>query len=56
MAYWEFENNPELEVEFLVAERLGMTVAGLRANMSADEFVRWGVFLARRGQRRQVDP
>lgn len=54
MAYLQFEENAELEVEFVVAEKLCMTVAALRRDMSADEFVRWGVFLARRSQREQI--
>lgn len=53
-AYLEFEADGELEMEFVVAEALGLTVARLRAEMSNDEFVRWSVFLARRAQRRQL--
>lgn len=54
MAYLEFEANGELEMEFFVAEQLGMTVAALRSQMAADEFLRWGIYFARKAQRRQV--
>ena len=49
-AYLEFENDPELEFEFFLAEQLKMTVARLRAEMSNDELLRWSVFYARRRQ------
>lgn len=54
MAYQEFETDDELEVEFMVAEKVGMTVAALRTDMSNREFVQWGIYLARKGQRRQL--
>ena len=54
MAYLEFEADAELELEFAVAEKVGMTVAALRADMSNREFVQWGIYLARKGQRRQL--
>lgn len=31
-----------------------MTVANLRAEMSQDEFIRWNVYYARRGQDQQI--
>ena len=49
-AYLEFENDPELEFEFYLAEQLHMTVARLRREMSNDELLRWSVFYARRRQ------
>ena len=45
---------PELEFDFLLAERLGMTVADMRARMSNEEYLNWGVYLGRQAQRRQV--
>lgn len=41
-------------MEFYVAEKLGLTVARLRAEMSNDEFLRWSIFFARKSQRDQV--
>lgn len=41
-------------MEHLVAERLSMTVDHLRVVMSNDEFVRWSIYFARKGQRRQL--
>ena len=49
-AYLAFENDPELEFEFFLAEKLHMTVARLRREMSNDELLRWSVFYARRRQ------
>ncbi len=54
MLYLQFETDGELEMEFFVAEQLGMTVATLRAQMSNDEFVRWAVYFARKAQRREL--
>lgn len=54
MAYLTFETDSELEMEFYVAEQLGMTVAALRRDMSNDEFVRWAVYFARRAQRQEL--
>lgn len=54
MAYQEFEASDQLEMEYVVAETLGLTVGQLRATMSNDEFGRWCVFLARKAQRRQL--
>lgn len=32
-----------------------MTVARLQAEMSSDEFVRWGVYYARKAQREELE-
>lgn len=32
-----------------------MTVAALRMGMPADEFVRWGIFYARKAQREELE-
>jgi hypothetical protein len=53
-AYKEFEAHPDLELEFMLADRLGMTVARLRDEMTTDEFLRWSVYHARRGQRAEL--
>jgi hypothetical protein len=44
----------DLELEHYVAERLGMTVARLRHEMTQEEFVRWSVYYGRKGQRAQL--
>lgn len=40
--------------EFVLAERLHMTVDELRHRMSEEEFVRWGVYLGIKAQRQQL--
>lgn len=53
-AYLAMESSPDLEFEFYVADRLGMTVAQLRAEMSNEEFVAWGVYHGRKAQRAEL--
>ena len=48
------ETNPSLEFEFYLAEKLGMTVGVLRAEMSAQEFTEWGVYFGRKAQREEL--
>ena len=38
----------------MLAEKLGMTVAQLRAEMSNAEFLAWSVYLGRRAQRDEL--
>lgn len=45
----------ELEFEFYLAERLGMTVRRLRQEMPAHEFMQWGVYFGRKAQRRELE-
>ena len=52
--YLEFEHDGDLEMEFFVAEKLHMTVARLREEMSSDEFERWCVYFGRKGQRNEL--
>jgi hypothetical protein len=40
---------------FLLAEKLGMTVAELNGSMSQDEYMRWQVYLGRKAQRRELE-
>lgn len=55
MAYLEFEENSDLEMEYFLTAELGWrSVARLRAGMSNDEFVRWQVFYARKAQRQEL--
>lgn len=54
-AYLSFETSPDLEFEFFLAQKLGMTVARLRAEMTYREFMEWGVFYARKAQREELE-
>ena len=47
----EFETDPELEFEFYLAQKLGKTVAQMRAEMNNEEFMRWAIFYGRKRQR-----
>lgn len=53
-AYKAFETSPDLEFEFYLAQKLGMTTARLRAEMTNQEFVEWGIFYARKAQREEL--
>lgn len=48
------EAEPEFEFEFALAEKLKMTVAQLRQDMSQREFVEWSVYLGRKAQREEM--
>lgn len=37
-----------------LASKLGMTVARLRQEMAAEEYMRWGVYYARKAQREEL--
>lgn len=41
--------------EFILAQKLGRTVAELRATMSAEEFMRWTVFYDRKAQIEELE-
>jgi hypothetical protein len=47
------EENPDLEFEFFLAQKLSRTVAELR-QMGNDEFVLWTRFYARKAQREEL--
>lgn len=49
-----FEENSTSEWEFYIADRLGLTVARMREEMSGDEFTRWVIFHQRKGQRMEL--
>jgi len=49
------ETSPELEFEYFLAQKLGITVARLRAEMTNKEFVHWSVYYARKAQREQLE-
>lgn len=44
-----------LEFEFMLAEKLGMTVARLRRELSVAEFVGWSVYYGRKSQRIEME-
>lgn len=48
------EDDPSLEFEYYLADRLGMTVARLRAEMSNQEYIEWEMFHARKAQRQEL--
>jgi hypothetical protein len=55
VAYLALETNPTLEFEFFLAQKLGMTVARLRVELSNEEFTYWGTYYARKAQRQELE-
>lgn len=53
-AWLALENNEELEFEHRLALRLSMTVSQLRTQMPHSEFIRWGMYFARKAQAQEV--
>ncbi len=49
------EDDPGLEFDFYLAQKLGMTVAHMREVMGHDEFVYWSTYYARIAQRRELE-
>lgn len=49
------ENSPDLEFECFLAQKLSMTVARLRREMSNQEFVYWGTYYGRKAQREELE-
>jgi hypothetical protein len=54
VTYLRFETTPAIEFEHFLAVELSMTVAELRDRMGAEEFMRWGVYYARKAQREEL--
>jgi hypothetical protein len=54
-AYLRLENEPDLEFEFYLAQKLARTVAELRAGMGNDEFMLWTRFYARKAQAEELE-
>jgi hypothetical protein len=48
------DDDPELEFQFYLAQKLGMTVGRLEREMSNIEFVRWAVYYGRKAQREEL--
>lgn len=45
----------DLQLDFVLAEKLGCTVAELRERMSAMEWMQWGRYLAVKAQTRELE-
>lgn len=45
----------DLGFEYFLAEKLGMTVARMRREMSSAEFAHWAVWYGIKAQRRQME-
>lgn len=54
-ATWiRFETDAGFFFDFFLAEKFGRTVAELRAGMSAEEWMQWGVYYARKAQQQEL--
>lgn len=49
------ETDPDLEFEFYLATKLGMTVARMRQEMTDAEFARWAMYYQRKAQREELE-
>lgn len=49
-----FEADPLIEFDHFLAQKLGMTVARMRAEISAAEHLAWQVYYGREAQRREL--
>jgi hypothetical protein len=52
--FQRFEASPDLEFDYLLAEKLGMLVADLRERMTGDEYLGWTVYFQRKAQRAEL--
>ena len=50
----EFEDDPDAEFEFYLAEKLGRFVWEI-GEMPNDEFMRWIVYFGRKAQRQEIE-
>lgn len=48
------ETSPDVEFEFFLAAKLGMTVGEMRERMSNQELVEWSIYWARKAQREEL--
>lgn len=53
-ATYQEMDQTELEFEFFLAGELKMTVARLRQEMPAREFMQWSVYYGRKAQRQEL--
>lgn len=49
------ETDPSLEFDHFLAQKLGMTAARLRVQMSNQEYVEWSVYFGRKAQREELE-
>ena len=49
------EDSPDLEFDYFLAERLHMTVARLRQELSGQEWIEWTVYYGRKAQRAELE-
>lgn len=50
------DREPDVEFDYALTERLGWrSVAEMRRGMSAEEWVGWSVYYARKAQRKQLE-
>lgn len=55
VAWLALEEDPELEFEFFLADRLSMTVRQLRQEMDGNEFLLWSRFHSRRAAEQEIE-
>lgn len=48
-------NDGDVEFEFFLATKLGMTVSDLRRRMSQSEFLTWSMYYARQAQAQEIE-
>jgi hypothetical protein len=48
------ETSPTAEFDHFLAQKLGMTVGRLMADMSGDEYMRWSVYYGRMAQKQEL--
>ncbi len=49
-----FEQSPDEEFDFYLAEKLSMTVEQMQRSVSSEEWMRWSVYYGRLAQRREL--
>lgn len=54
MAYKRFDANPDEEFDHYLAEKLHMSVATMREEVSADEWLRWSIYYGRKAQKQEL--
>lgn len=54
VAYHLFEDDPGVDFDFFLADRLRMTVAELRARVDAHEWRQWLTWHGRRAQQQEL--
>lgn len=52
--YYEMEEDGDVEWEFFIAQKLGMTVQEMCERMSNEEFEHWKIYFGRVAQKREL--